>query len=142
MQGDRQRSREIKILSHTQGDLMSISSLTFDLVPFQHDIISRLLRTPTFEPRISLASLPIPQHSLADPQTLHVHYAVTSQFTRQPRGCHFNWSWPFVMLHTTTQLYVNCNVIPRPCFDCVKLDVHPSSPCSRTHPHSQWRMYV
>ena len=69
-----------KILSHTQGDLISISSLTFDLAPFRHDIISRLLRPPAFEPRISLASLPIPLHSLADPQTLHVRYAVTSQW--------------------------------------------------------------
>ena len=69
-----------KILSHTQGDLISISSLTFDLAPFRHDIISRLLRPPAFEPRISLASLPIPPvHSLADPQILHVRYSVTSQ---------------------------------------------------------------
>jgi hypothetical protein len=72
-----------KILSHTQGDLISISSLTFDLAPFRHDIISRLLRPPAFEPRISLASLPIPLHSLADPQTLHVRYAVTSHFLRE-----------------------------------------------------------
>ena len=41
--------------------------------------------------------------------------------TRQPRGCHFNWSWPFVMLHATPQL----SALPRPCFDCVELAVHP-----------------
>jgi len=34
---------------HAQGDLISISSLTFDLAPFRHDIISRLLRPPAFE---------------------------------------------------------------------------------------------
>ena len=41
--------------------------------------------------------------------------------TRQPRGCHFNWSWPFVMLRVTPQL----STLPRPCFDCVELAVHP-----------------
>jgi len=30
---------------------------------------------------------------------------------RQPRGCYFNWLWPFVMLRATPQLYAH----PRPC---------------------------
>ncbi len=30
---------------------------------------------------------------------------------RQPRGCYFNWIWPFVMLRATPQLYAH----PRPC---------------------------
>ena len=44
---------------------------------------------------------------------------------RQPRGCHFNWSWPFeCSARSTPQL---SSALPRQRFDCVELDVHTCS---------------
>jgi hypothetical protein len=40
---------------------------------------------------------------------------------RQPRGCHFNWLWPFVMLRTTPQL---SSALPRPAFGSCQ--IHPA----------------
>jgi hypothetical protein len=62
----------------------------------QGEIMSRILRPLDLEPEISIASLPIPLHSLADPQTLNVRYAATShaRFSAQsllaklPASCH------------------------------------------------------
>jgi hypothetical protein len=46
---------------------------------------------------------------------------------RQPRGCHCNWLWPFVMLHATPQL----SALPCPRSGCVEsIDSILSSPPS------------
>jgi hypothetical protein len=42
---------------------------------------------------------------------------------RQPRGCYFNWLWPFVMLRATPQLYAQ----PRPCSGSIRLMGRPQS---------------
>ena len=40
---------------------------------------------------------------------------------RQPRGCHCNWLWPFVMLRATPQL---SSALPRPAFGSCQ--IHPA----------------
>ena len=74
------------------------SNKSFDIAPFSNELapsptrsylaykarsyLAVVLRPLALEPEISLASLPIPLHSLADPHTLNVRYAVTSQQSR------------------------------------------------------------
>ena len=58
---------------------------------------------------------------------------------RQPRGCHFNWLWPFVMLRATPQL---SSALPRPAFGSCQ--IHPADTylmgrrrrCSRKRTHT------
>jgi hypothetical protein len=63
----------------------------------QSEIMSRVLRPLALEPEISLASLPILLHSLADPRTLNVRNAVTShRFVIGTVIINNNWQWQSV----------------------------------------------
>jgi len=58
---------------------------------------------------------------------------------RQPRGCHYNWLWPFVMLSATPQLFPrNLARAPRIRF----LDGSSTFAFPGTHPNAHWRLFV